>query len=212
MSFDRLAPWYRLMETAVAGGLLQRCRTAHLSQTQCCRHALVLGEGPGRFLQPLLRANQNLKVTCLDRSERMIQIARQHLHPTELARVTFICEDVRSWRAPVKAFDLMATHFFLDCFRADELSRFLPGLAASATDGAKWLISDFCEPAKGWQRRRARIALFCMYTFFRRVTRISADRLTPPDGLLRKSGFRLSARQVGNFGLIHSDLWERSVA
>jgi hypothetical protein len=137
---------------------------------------------------------------------------RHHLQPAELARVTFIYVDVLRWRAPAKTFDLIVTHFFLDCFRADELSTFLPGLAASATEGARWLVCDFREPEKGWQRGRARIALFCMYTFFRHFTRISAARLTPPDELLRRSGFRLSARQVANFGLIHSDLWERSVA
>ena len=62
MSFDRLAPHYRWMEAVLAGGKLQRCRTAFLNEVKDARHALIVGDGNGRFLSALLRANPSVRV------------------------------------------------------------------------------------------------------------------------------------------------------
>ena len=62
MSFDRLAAHYHWMENLFAGGLMQRCRTTFLARTKDRRHALLVGEGTGKFLVELLRvksANSN---------------------------------------------------------------------------------------------------------------------------------------------------------
>jgi hypothetical protein len=50
-----------------------------------------------------------------------------------------------------------------------------------------------------------------MYAFFRFVTRLPARKLTPPDNYLQAAGFRLRSRQQTDWGLLHSDWWERSV-
>lgn len=50
MNFDRLAPFYRAMETLAAGGKLQRCRLAFLGEIPIPRRVLLAGEGHGRFL------------------------------------------------------------------------------------------------------------------------------------------------------------------
>jgi Methyltransferase domain len=214
MSFDTLAPWYRAMEAVSAGGLLQRCRTAFLPETNGCRRALLLGEGPGRFLVELLRANPRVEVTCVERSPCMIQeaireVKRQGL---DVARVRFEPSDALTWQPSLAVFDLVVTHFFLDCFRPDELERLIAKVAASATDDARWLLADFRMPERGWQRWRARMALALMYGFFRFATGLSASRLTPPDPLLEAVGFRLARQQRANFGLAHSDLWLKTKA
>ena len=41
----------------------------------------------------------------------------------------------------------------------------------------------------------------------RRVTRLPAARLTPPDALLAQQGFKLRERRFFEWGLLHSDLW-----
>ncbi|MFO1513607.1 MAG: hypothetical protein U1F83_11930 [Verrucomicrobiota bacterium] len=109
-------------------------------------------------------------------------------------------------------FDLIVTHFFLDCFQRDELAVLVNQLAAGATPEARWLVADFREPETGWRRWRARAVLALLYAFFRAVTGLSASRLTPPDEFLVRSGFQLSARKLANFGLVYSDLWERPSA
>jgi len=234
MSFDSLAPYYRGMEFVTAGGLLQRCRTAFLGGTHGCRRALLLGEGPGRFLAELLRANARVEVTCVERSPRMIEAARGELKRRGLdgSRVRFENCDVFAWqplarpsailspsdgeRAGVRGipasheqFDLVATHFFLDCFRRDELERLVAKAGEATTPNACWLLTDFQVPPRGWQRWRARAVLALMYAFFRAVTGLSAARLTPADEFLEAAGFRLVERRLANFGLVHADLWRR---
>lgn len=212
MSFDTLAPWYRMMEWVTAGGVLQRCRTAFRAEAAHSRRALLLGEGPGRFLVELLRTNPRVEVTCVERSPRMIHEARKRLNQAELVRVQFVPADALTWPPPQGTFDLVVTNFFLDCFRREELAGLLAKVAGSATPDARWLLADFREPESGWRRWRARAALAFMYGFFRIATGLSASRLTPPDEFLSRSQFRLVARRFANFGLVHSDLWERSAS
>jgi SAM-dependent methyltransferase len=212
MSFDTLAPFYRTMEFMLAGSLLQRCRTAYLPNVAGCRHALLLGEGPGRFLKVFLRMNPQAQVTCVERSPRMIEVAQRELSGCERARVQFVQADVLSWRPPQAGFDLVVTNFFLDCFRPEELSELVAMIAARATADAHWLLADFRQPERGWRRWRGRVVLTLMYQFFRHVTALSATRLTSPDDYLKAGGFKLSARRLGNFGLLHSDLWQRVVS
>jgi len=209
MSFDTLAPYYRAMETVSAGNVQQRCRTSFLSETIGCRRALLLGEGPGRFLVELLRANPHVEVTCVERSARMIQEALSHVKHQGLdtARITVEQQDVLTWRPLVGAFDLVSTHFFLDCFRRDELEGVVTKVGVSATSEARWLLADFRVPERGWRRWRARGILALLYGFFRVTTGLSASQLTPPDDLLRAAGFRLAQRRLANSGLVHSDLW-----
>jgi ubiquinone/menaquinone biosynthesis C-methylase UbiE len=209
MSFNTLAPYYRGMELALAGGVLQRCRTSFLAETKHSRHALLLGEGPGRFLVELLRANPDVEVTCVERSPRMIEAARCDLTASELARVRFEQVDALTWQPPQTVFDLVVTHFFLDCFRCEELGKLIAKVAASTTDDARWLLADFRLPEHGWRKWRAKTVLTLMYAFFRFTTGLSAAQLTSPSGFLEASGFRLADQQLANFGLVHSDLWRR---
>lgn len=212
MSFNTLAPYYRMLELVTAGGVLQRCRTAFLTETTGCQRALLLGEGPGRFLVELLRANPRVEVTCVEHSSRMIEEARRRLRESELARVRFVQADALTWQPPRNEFDLVVTNFFLDCFRPEELAALVAKIAASATADARWLLADFREPESGWRRWRGRAVLALMYAFFRVATGLSAVWLTPPDGFLKAGGFRLAARRLANFGLAHSDLWQRTSA
>jgi SAM-dependent methyltransferase len=211
MSFDTLAPYYRGMEFVTAGSLLQRCRTSFLAETQNCRRALLLGEGPGRFLVELVRTNPRVEVTCVERSGRMIEQARRQLRRNGLstARVEFQQCDAMSWQPPGGAFDLVATHFFLDCFRRDELEGLVARIGEGATTDARWLLTDFRVPPGGWQRWRARVVLALMYAFFRMMTGLSASRLAPADDLMERAGFRRKRQVMANFGLVRAELWAR---
>jgi len=210
MSFDTLAPYYLGMEAVLAGRILQRCRVAFLDRTVSSRRALLLGEGPGRFLAELLNVNSGVVVTCVEQSRCMIEAAAARMarlgHAS--ARTRFEPMDALHWRPPPEAFDLIGTHFFLDCFRREELERLIPAVAGAAAPRARWLIGDFCVPPCGWRRWRAQIVLCLMYRFFRVTTRLPAARLTPPDCWLEAAGFCLIDRKLANFGLVHSDLWE----
>jgi len=209
--FDRLAPYYGWMERLLAGRKLQRCRAAFLPAIPPPRRALVAGQGHGAFVAELLRVHPQVRCTCVDSSSVMLQAARARLRQDGLddARAEFIQADLLDWAAPEAEFDLIVTHFFLDCFRPEQLERLMPKLSGAAAPKACWLLADFQEPASGPARWRARAIIELMYVFFRWATALPASQLTPPDPLLARYGFILGQRRTFDWGLLHSDLWIR---
>lgn len=211
MNFDGIAPHYRWIEFACAGDLLQRCRTAFLPQIGKPRNILILGEGNGRFLIECRRQFPHANISCVDSSAKMLDRARGKLEKAGLSveHIDFIHADALQWSAPAQTFDLIVTHFFLDCFRAEQLKLLVAKLASAATADAQWLLADFRVPDRGAPRFRSRLILWLLYRFFRITTGLHARELTPPDSLLEINGFQLRDRRIVDFGLLHSDWWMR---
>lgn len=208
MSFDLLAPHYRWMEWILAGRKLQRCRTAFLSVINEPRNALLLGEGNGRFLEAFVTKFPHCHVTYLDASRKMLELARARLRE-KTSNVEFVHADIRDWSPAAQPFDLVVSHFFLDCFRPEQLEQIVGRIAASTTTNARWLIADFRQPQEGWRKWRAKWILCSMYLFFRWATALPAAGLTPPDRFLQRSGFVLTEQRLFDWGLLHTDLWLR---
>jgi ubiquinone/menaquinone biosynthesis C-methylase UbiE len=211
MSFDVLAPHYRWMEVVLAGEKLQQCRTAFLGRVAGANKVLILGEGNGRFLLECRRELPNAKITCVDVSARMLGLARERLtrHGARCERIDFVCADALAWKPAEGGFDLIVTHFFLDCFTPEQLAALVGKLANVAAPRANWLLADFQAASSGWRRVRSRLILWSMYRFFRVVTRLPAAQLTSPDALLTQYGFKLREQRVSDWGLLRSDCWER---
>jgi ubiquinone/menaquinone biosynthesis C-methylase UbiE len=213
MSFDALAPHYRWMEWILAGNKLQRCRVRFLNRIQSAENILILGEGNGRFLLECRRANPSSRITCVDASGAMLASAKARLqrNGVSIDAIDFITADALAW-TPLKTYDAIVTHFFLDCFRPDQLAALIAKLSASASPNADWLMADFQAPSAGMRRHRARLILWSMYAFFRFATRLPARRLTAPDLYLRENGFQLQERLEAEWGLLHSDWWARRIS
>jgi ubiquinone/menaquinone biosynthesis C-methylase UbiE len=210
VSFDALAPWYRTLEWIAFGDDLQHCRVACLGDITSPRRALIVGEGNGRFLCELLRLHPGIEVDCLDASQHMLLLARRRLQrelPERTRRVRFLHHDIMAWAAPERHYDLLVTHFVLDCFPEAALTGIIKKLARAATDDANWLLADFCVPASGMARFRARAWLAAMYLFFRLTARIQASELIDPTPFLRVEGLGLARQQLFRKGMLKSELW-----
>lgn len=207
MSFDWLAPHYRWMEAVLAGRKMQRCRVAWLDEVRGCRNVLVVGEGPGRFLEVAVAQMPDARFVCVDASSAMLERARAAVQGN--SRVGFVHASLPEWEPLPAAFDLIVTHFFLDCFPEPVLSQVVARLAVAAVPEARWLFADFQVPERGLGRLRARVLLALAYRFFRFATALPASRLVPPDEALQRHGFSLRHRMTANWGLLHSDLWAR---
>ena len=212
MSFDRLAPFYRSLELLTAGNRLQCCRVAYLDQVADARKALIVGEGPGRFLVEFRKRNRQANVTCVDASAGMLMRAQRRLndHGLSAPAVRFARADILDWEPTEIDYDLIVTHFFLDCFCPSELELIARRLASITRPNARWLVADFRQPAGGLARLRARLIVGALYWFFRWATALSAQHLTPPDPFLAQNGFRLQERRLSEWGLLHTDLWQRA--
>lgn len=192
MNFDAVAPWYRVLETIALGNALQRCRVACLGEIRVPRRALIVGEGNGRFLCALLHAHPGVQVVCVDSSERMLELARKRMEdelPHLRDQVRFLHQDITNWALPEDHYDLVVTHFVLDCFPQAELAVVINKLASAAASDADWLLADFRLPNRGFSRLQARVWLAAMYQFFRFAARIGSSELIDPTPHMRAEGF-----------------------
>jgi len=204
MSFDRIAPFYRLMEFLSAGGKLQRCRVAFLDAIPVPQAILLAGEGHGRFLPECMRKFPNAQITVMDASERMLAISRRQVTG---GNVCYELVDLLEWQPSHAAFDLIVTNFFLDCFTKDELPRVIEKLVCSGTSDASWLIADFQLAPAGLAKWRSRMILRLLYAFFRVVSGLRASELISPGALLEEQGFQRVAHQTFEWGLLKSEWW-----
>lgn len=214
MSFDALAPWYQTLERIAFGDDLQRCRVACLGEVARPQRALIVGEGNGRFLRELLRFHPEVEVDCVDASRRMLQLARERIErelPGRAGSVRFLHQDITSWAAPEKHYDLLVTHFVLDCFPEAALSGIIKKLARAATDDANWLLADFCVPPNGMARYRAQVWLAAMYLFFRVTARIDARKLVDPTPFMQAEGFGLTRQYIFQGGMLKSEMWSKNL-
>ena len=201
VSLDTVAPFYRALETLVFGNALQRARIAFIPALNRCRRALVLGQGNGRFVVALLAANPQIRVTCIDQSPKMIQLARRRV--CDVNRVEFVQSAIEDARLE-RTYDAVVTNFVLDFFTEDELASIVQKLAQHANRDATWLIAEFTNA------RRGELLLALMYAFFRFVAQISASRLPNYAPLLQRHGFRREERQLFYAGIVCAELWKRS--
>jgi SAM-dependent methyltransferase len=211
VSFDAVAPWYRALETIAFGKALQQARVACLDDIGSPRRALIAGEGNGRFLAALLQRQPLIRIDCVDSSQRMLDLARRHVlqtHPAGIDRIAFFRHDVVSW-TPNDRYDLIVTHFFLDCFSTRQVGLIVAKLAQAAAPDASWLLADFRIPDAGFARGHARAWLAVMYGFFRCVAGIEARELVDPSPFFQAEGFIRQRQDLFRKGMLKSEMWRK---
>ena len=209
MNCDGLARWYRWLEYLGLGRKLERCRGAFLPEIADARRVLVLGDGDGRFLAAFLRANAVAEVDAVDSSARMLTLARQRT-ADHAARVRFHHAEVSGWQPPGADYDLIVTHFFLDCFTTEQLTPLAAGWKAVATEDARWVVSDFHQPAHGFAAWRARLWIGGLYAFFRLATGLRVRRLPDHRAVLETQGFRCEQTILADREMLTAELWRRT--
>lgn len=199
MNCDPIARWYWWLEYIGFGGALQRRRLTFLKDVADARRAVVLGEGDGRFLVKLVEQNRSASIDYIDLSERMLELARARAGAD---RVTYHHGDALKIPLPVGEYDLVTTHFFLDCMNEDDAARLADRVSQATAPHAQWLVSEFADSGL-W----ARAIITILYFFFRVTTGLTTRRLVDHHALLERAGFRLKRRETARFGLLLSELW-----
>lgn len=207
--FDRVALLYRVMEYLSFGPLLERCRFFHLPALLSCRRALVIGDGDGRFLARLLPANPQLHADAVDSSPAMLRLLAGRVAAMGAQdRLTTLCADARTSLPAASGYDLVVTHFFLDCLSAAEAEQLIARVRARLAPGALWLVSEFQVPAAGRLRAwLARSVIAALYAAFRLLTGLTVRQIPPWRESLALSGFHCEAARTWLGGLLVSELW-----
>lgn len=205
-NFDGLARLYRWMELFTFGSYLARCRSTFLSDCASCRQALVLGDGDGRFTAQLLRANPAIEIDAVDASPAMLAALLRRA-ASHRARVAVFCADIRGWQPPNPPYDLVVTHFLLDCLTTEDVQSLAVTLRGKLTDRALWIVSEFAV-ADGWFGRLiAAPVVAILYRVFGVLTGLSIRTLPAHAAALSQAGFTLARRQKRLGGLLISELW-----
>jgi cyclopropane fatty-acyl-phospholipid synthase-like methyltransferase len=212
-SFDLIAKPYRWMEYLTFGRLLERCRFFRLPSLTAARRALVLGDGDGRFVARLLAANREVRVDAVDLSPAMLALLKERAHrlgQQAECRLTIHCVDVRSFEPPTAGYDLVVTHFFLDCLTTEEVQDLAKRLYARLSPGARWIVSDFGQGEQGIATVFSRIVVGLLYLAFRVLTRLQVRTLPDHATALEEAGFQRQSCQTWLRGLLISEEWQRS--
>ena len=205
MNCDRIAPWYRWFEYIGFGRELERRRFAFLPEVSNARRILVLGDGDGRFLKRLVECARGAQVDYLDSSAAMLQRAQRNAGD----RATYLHADALVAELPAGTYDLIVTHFFLDCFDRPDAERLVARIVRSARPESRWLISEFRQQANGWQAVWGWIWLRTLYLFFGVTTGLKTRQLVDHHPLLAQAGYRIEHAESARFGLLSSELWTR---
>lgn len=207
--FNRVARLYQPGEYLSFGPLLERCRYFHLPALARSRRALVLGDGDGRFLARLLAAHPALHADAVDLSASMLRLLRNRARRSGTEpRLTTFCADARTFPLPAVRYDLVVTHFFLDCLTEAEAARLIARLQPHLAPGALWLVSEFQIPEGSRTRAAlARCLIAALYSVFRLLTGLRVRSLPPWKPLLARAAFRREASQTFLGGLLVSELW-----
>lgn len=205
-NFNRLARIYRWMEYASFGPWLWWCRCAFVDELNSCRRAAILGDGDGRFTARLLAANAQIEIDAVDASEAMLGslVRRAGLNA---GRVRAHCADARDWQPDSVPYDLIVTHFFLDCFTTDEVHALAVKMRHASAHRAQWLVSEFAEPENWLGRAAARPIVWLLYKAFGLLTGLAVRALPDHRAALQEAGFALEKKRTWLGGLMVSELW-----
>ena len=206
-NFDRLAGVYRWMEWLSFGPHLGRCRRAFLLEMTESRRALVLGDGDGRFTAALLRQNKAIQVDAVDVSQGMLRSLR-HRAGADAGRVRTEARDMREWYPAQGAeYDLVVTHFFLDCLTTEDVRRLAERLKPSLRTEASWVVSEFAVPRSAFGLWVARPVVGFLYWAFRLLTGLEVARLPEWQMVLEAAGFGRIRERRFLHGLLTSEMW-----
>jgi SAM-dependent methyltransferase len=207
LNFDRLARLYRWMEWLSFGPYLRRCRCAFLPDLEDARRALVLGDGDGRFTAALLSRSAAVQVDAIDVSGAMLQSLKRRAG-ADAARVRTEVRDVRMWipRAD-EEYDLVITHFFLDCLTTEEVGALAERLRPCLQPGARWVVSEFAIADSAFGRWLARPVVAFLYWAFGLLTGLAVKRLPDWRSALQAAGLRRVKERRFLSGLLTSQLW-----
>lgn len=208
-NFNSIARPYRWLEYFTLGRALERCRLHYLPRLLDRRHALVLGDGDGRFLARLIAVNPTLRAIAVDTSSTMLELLQRRCETAVFSARTRLrtCNYSALEHATSSKTDLVVAHFFFDCLTQSELDTLIARIAKHVRPGALWLISDFRIPS-GPMRLPARILVRSLYLAFRVLTGLRTTHLPDHATPLTQAGLTRIAHHHSLAGLLTTELWQ----
>ena len=211
-NFDSVARAYRWMEYFSFGRMLERCRFHFLMRCSQARDALVLGDGDGRFTERLLAVNPGMRVDAVDASQAMLSVLRERAQqscPNSATRLQTIQADLRKFTPTSREYELVISHFFMDCLTDEEATALIARLSPHLAAEAIWLVSEFAVPEKGWRRLGARMVIRSLYFAFSLLTGLQVRKVPEYDKAFEANGFCRAEKATYLGEMLITEVWER---
>ena len=208
--FDRVARSYRILEYLALGRMLERTREYFLPALKDSRHALAIGDGDGRFLARLMKENRQLRAVAVDTSAAMLQLLEERCQPYSNRLDVYRADARQKLPQAAEPYDLVVTHFFLDCLNQDELRGLVLRVKPLLAPRALWVISDFRIP-DGPLGLPAWFFIRGLYLCFRILTDLRTARLPDHVTEMSAAGFACIDRQFLLAGVLVTEVWQNDI-
>jgi ubiquinone/menaquinone biosynthesis C-methylase UbiE len=209
VNFDPVAHIYQWLEYLTFGPFLALCRREQLEHLTASRRALLLGDGDGRFLLRLLKANSSLRADVVDSSPTMLSILKHRVSQASGENLRLHLADALQWE-PTGNYDLIVSHFFLDCLSSHQIDQLFDRVLPHAEPGAQWVVSEFAVPRNPLIASLAHGIIASLYWAFGLLTGLRLRSLPDYSASMRQRGFVLSHERRFLAGLLRSELWTLS--
>ena len=192
--YNQLAPYYDSLVRLVFGKSLLRAKLHFLRLIPENAKICIVGGGTGLVLWQLLKNNPGAQIVYLEKSSKMIALAKQKLDQRMLAQVRFVEGDTSKLPKEEK-YDVIITNFFLDQFTARRLTALMKVLNSCLETRGQWLFTDF-ELKKGsmhygWQFPLVKL----MFTFFKVAVNIETNQLPEYNLFFKKLNLEINNEQ-----------------
>lgn len=207
--FDHLASFYDAFTCLISLNYINKSQNTFISELSSNKKGLILGGGTGYFLQKLLEQNQQIEVTYIDFSSKMIEYAKKRIsknNPNDLHRVTFICKAVEL--TEFKEYDLIVCNYFLDMFNNEYVTLLSQRIRKSLIIGGYLYVTDFTIPQKNkifqWSTQTG---LKLLYYFFKCTTQLKTNKLPEINTILKHEGFTITRTKEFLHGILRCRLY-----
>jgi hypothetical protein len=122
--------------------------------------------------------------------------------------VTLHQADARFFVPPENAYDLVVTHFFLDCLFEPEVAALIERVTTRLTPDARWVVSEFALPHTRVGAILGKPMISGLYQAFGLMTGLQVRSLPDHAAALQIAGFERAEERRWLGGLLVSQLWQ----
>jgi len=189
--FNWLARHYDSIARLIFGKAIYDSQANFLSLIPPHSRVLIIGGGSGEILALLMKLYPSCKICYVEASSEMLSMAEKRMPQKVISTVTFIHGTEKAIPEGM-VFDAIITNFFLDLFPEKYVLKIGKELRDKLNRGGMWLVSDFVDGGKLWQR----MLLWIMYRFFVITCNIEGTSLPSWETQLRMAGMKKKEEQL----------------
>ena len=184
-NYDFIAPWYDRLSRMVFFSAQTNAQKEQLSFIENHQRILIVGGGTGWILEEINNICEDLRITYVEISASMIQLAKQK--KCDKNCVDFVNLPIENFTDDLP-YDVILTAFLFDNFEKEQAELVFFNLHQKLKKDGIWLFSDFVDHHK--KNHWKNLFLKLMYLFFDKVARIEAKELVNMHPYFKDNGYK----------------------